>query len=146
VSDNSVPQSSEGQISRTALYWATGRRKTSIAQVRLIPNGQGKITINAKPIEQFFGGHKRHAANATMPLAKTEQAKDFDVTVKVVGGGITGQAEAIRHGIARALAKIDDQIKKAMRKEGFLTRDARMVERKKPGRPKARKRFQYSKR
>lgn len=145
MSDN-TQQASDTQTSRTALYWATGRRKTSISQVRLIPNGQGKIVINGKPIEQFFGGHKRHAANATMPLTKAEQAKGFDVTVKVVGGGITGQAEAIRHGIARALAKIDDTVKKAMRKEGFLTRDARMVERKKPGRPKARKRFQYSKR
>ena len=144
MSDNTQPVS-KSQASRAAL-WATGRRKTSIAQVRLIPNGQGKIVINAKPIEQFFGGHKRHAADATMPLVKVEQGKGFDVTVKVLGGGITGQAGAIRHGIARALAKIGDDVKKVMRKEGFLTRDARMVERKKPGQPKARKRFQYSKR
>ena len=145
MSDKTAPDS-ETQVSRAALHWATGRRKTSIAQVRLIPNGQGKVVINAKPIEQFFGGHKRHATNATSPLSKVEVGKGFDVTVKVTGGGLTGQAGAIRHGIARALAKLDDQVKKTMRKEGFLTRDARMVERKKPGQPKARKRFQYSKR
>lgn len=127
------------------ILFATGRRKTSVAQVRLIP-GAGKFTVNAKPADEFFGGHLSHKHTAFLPLAKTEQGKGFDVTAKVTGGGITGQAEAIRHGIARALAKIDGDIKKTMRKEGFLTRDARMVERKKPGRPKARKRFQYSKR
>jgi len=104
------------------------------------------VVVNTKPIEDFFRGHARHQNNALLPLVKTEQAKGFDVRVKVTGGGITGQAEAIRHGLARALAKIDDTVKKALRKEGYLTRDARMVERKKPGQPKARKRFQYSKR
>lgn len=126
--------------------WATGRRKTSIAQVRLLPNGAGKVTVNAKPLEEFFRGYHRQINSILLPLAKAEGGKGYDVTVKVVGGGVTGQAEAIRHGIARALAKLSEPIKKAMRKEGFLTRDARMVERKKPGRPKARKRFQYSKR
>lgn len=129
-----------------SILWATGRRKTSVAQVRLIPNGEGKVTVNAKPIDEFFRGHLAQINSALLPLVKTEQSKGFDVTVKVEGGGITGQAGAIRHGIARALAKIDDTVKRALRKEGFLTRDARMVERKKPGRPKARKRFQYSKR
>ena len=124
---------------------ATGRRKTSVAQVRLIPGG-GKHTVNAKSADVFFGGHLSHKHTAFLPLQKTEQGKGFDVTAKVNGGGITGQAGAISHGIARALAKIDGDNKKVMRKEGFLTRDARMVERKKPGRPKARKRFQYSKR
>lgn len=130
----------------TAVLFATGRRKTSIAQVRLIPNGQGKVVVNSKPLEEFFRGNLRQAHTAALPLAKTEQAKTFDVRVKVIGGGITGQAEAIRHGLARALAKLGEEIKRAMRREGFLTRDARMVERKKPGRPKARKKFQYSKR
>lgn len=125
---------------------ATGRRKTSIAQVRLIPGGEGKIMINAKTAEVFFGGHGRHKEAAFLPLQRVERAKGFDVTVKVTGGGITGQAGAIRHAIARALSKLEEDIRKAMRKEGFLTRDARMVERKKPGQPKARKRFQYSKR
>ena len=129
----------------TSILWATGRRKTSIAQVRLIPNGAGNVLINTKPMTEFFRGHDRHINEVRLPMEKAEQ-KGFDVSVKVCGGGITGQAGAIRHGIARALAKIDDKIKKVMRKEGFLTRDSRMVERKKPGRPKARKRFQYSKR
>ena len=129
----------------SSILWATGRRKTSIAQVRLIPNGTGSVLINAKPMAEFFRGHDRHMHQVRLPMEKAEQ-KGFDVSVKVSGGGVTGQAEAIRHGVARALAKIDDKIKKVMRKEGFLTRDSRMVERKKPGRPKARKRFQYSKR
>lgn len=133
-------------MSDTDILWATGRRKTSIAQVRLIPNGEGNVVVNTKPIKDFFHGHERHIANALLPLAKTEEGKGFDVRVKVTGGGLTGQAGAIRHGIARALAKLGESVKKTMRKEGFLTRDARMVERKKPGRPKARKRFQYSKR
>ncbi|MDE2291305.1 MAG: 30S ribosomal protein S9 [Elusimicrobia bacterium] len=133
-------------MSENNILFATGRRKTSVAQVRLVPGGAGKVVVNAKTAEQFFGGHGRHKDSALMPLAKVEAAKGFDVTVKVTGGGITGQAEAIRHGLARALSKLDGDIKKSMRKEGFLTRDARMVERKKPGRPKARKRFQYSKR
>ncbi|MFH1725478.1 MAG: 30S ribosomal protein S9 [Elusimicrobiota bacterium] len=130
----------------TNILWATGRRKTSVAQVRLIPNGDGKIVVNAKPLDEFFRGHARQISSAKSPLSKVEQGKGYDVTVKVTGGGVTGQAEAIRHGIARALAKIDDTVKKVMRKAGLLSRDARMVERKKPGQPKARKRFQYSKR
>ncbi len=126
---------------------ATGRRKTSVAQVRLIPGGEaGKITVNAKPVEEFFRGRGRHILSVRLPLTKVDQGKDFEVRAKVIGGGITGQAEAIRHGVARALAKLGDDAKKTMRKEGWLTRDARMVERKKPGQPKARKRFQYSKR
>lgn len=128
------------------ILWATGRRKTSVAQVRLIPGGEGKVVVNAKPIEEFFRGRPRHIDSAVKPLTKAEQGKGFNVTAKVTGGGFTGQAEAIRHGIARALAKIEEPIRRTMRKEGFLTRDARMVERKKPGQPKARKRFQYSKR
>ena len=128
------------------ILWATGRRKTSIAQVRLVPGGDGKVTVNAMAIDKFFHGQPRHIHRALLPLVKAEQGKTFNVTAKVNGGGITGQAEAILHGIARALAKIDDTTKKSMRKEGFLTRDSRMVERKKPGQPKARKRFQYSKR
>ena len=127
------------------MIWATGRRKTSIAQVRLLPQGDGKVTVNAKPAEQYFHGQERHLHDVLSPL-KAEGAGGFNVSVKVVGGGITGQAGAIRHGIARALAKLDEKLKKAMRAQGFLTRDDRMVERKKSGQPKARKRFQYSKR
>ena len=131
----------------TNVLMGTGRRKTSVAQVRLIPGGEaGKITVNQKPVDEFFRGRGRHILNVRLPLQKIEQGKDYEVRVKVFGGGITGQAEAIRHGVARALAKLGEDAKKTMRKEGWLTRDARMVERKKPGQPKARKKFQYSKR
>ena len=124
---------------------ATGRRKTSVAQVRLISGGANRFFVNAKPMEEYFRGLDLHQSEVTAPL-RVAEATTYDVFVKVVGGGIHGQAGAIRHGLARALATLDDKIKKAMRKEGFLTRDDRMVERKKPGQPKARKRFQYSKR
>jgi small subunit ribosomal protein S9 len=125
---------------------ATGRRKTSVAQVRLARKGQGQVLINSKSADDFFGGHERHKLHAIGPLKTVEGSQSFDVHIKVSGGGVTGQAGAIRHGIARALAKIEEKIRRTMRKEGFLTRDDRMVERKKSGRPKARKRFQYSKR
>ena len=125
---------------------ATGRRKTSVAQVRLLRAGQGKILVNAVPVDDFFGGHTRHKLHAIEPLKVTEGTASYDVAVRVTGGGVTGQAGAMRHGIARALAKIEEKIKRSMRKGGYLTRDDRMVERKKPGQPKARKRFQFSKR
>ena len=127
------------------LIIATGRRKTSIAQVRLIPNGAGKCVVNGKPLEEYFRGYERYQHELLSPL-KAEGAAGYDATVKVVGGGLTGQAQAARHGLARAVAKLSNDLKRAMRKEGWLTRDDRMVERKKPGRPKARRRFQYSKR
>ena len=125
---------------------ATGRRKTSVAQVRLVPNGAGRMFVNTKPVEEYFKGHEAHRTAASAPLKFIENAASFDVFVKVTGGGVTGQSGAVRHGLARALAELDEKTKKAMRREGFLTRDDRMVERKKPGQPKARKRFQYSKR
>lgn len=124
---------------------ATGRRKTSVAQIRLKPDGDGKVQINSKTLEDYFGGNDRFKLEVMAPL-KTAGISKFDLSVKVEGGGIHGQSQAIRHGIARALVKIDEKFRKLMRREGFLTRDPRMVERKKPGRPKARKRFQYSKR
>ena len=126
------------------MIWATGRRKTSIAQVKLTP-GTGQVTVNGKPAADYFQGHERHREEALSPL-KSEETKNFNAVIKVGGGGITGQAQAVRHGLARALVKVDEKFRKPMRKEGWLTRDPRMVERKKPGRPKARKRFQYSKR
>ncbi|MBI4349043.1 MAG: 30S ribosomal protein S9, partial [Elusimicrobia bacterium] len=101
------------------LIWATGRRKTSIAQVRLLPQGEGKVTVNTKPAEQYFHGQERHLHDVLLPL-KVEGAGGWNVSVKVVGGGITGQAGAIRHGIARALAKLDEKLKKQMRVNGYL--------------------------
>lgn len=126
--------------------WATGRRKTSVAQVRLMPKGEGKVTVNSKPVEEYFRGQNRQLQDALSPIKVIPEANKFNYIVKIVGGGISGQAGAARHAISRALLKLDAKNRKALRAEGFLTRDARMVERKKSGQPKARKRFQYSKR
>lgn len=126
--------------------WATGRRKTSVAQVRLIPNGEGKVIINKKTLDDYFHGQDHQRRDVLAPIQIGEGAKKFDYILKIIGGGITGQAGAARHAIARALVKFDEKNRKIMRAEGFLTRDPRMVERKKAGQPKARKRFQYSKR
>ncbi len=125
---------------------ATGRRKTSVAQVRMIPNGEGKVTVNAKPVAAYFRGQEHQQRDILAPIGLVEAAKKFDFILKIIGGGTTGQAQAGRHAIARALVKLDEKNRKVMRAEGFLTRDPRMVERKKSGQPKARKRFQYSKR
>jgi len=133
-------------MSKQPQIWATGRRKTSVAQVRLVPDGEGKVTVNAKPADDYFRGQEHRLRNLLAPIGLAEGAKKFDYTLKIVGGGLTGQADAGRHAIARALVKLDEKNKKAMRANGFLTRDPRMVERKKSGQPKARKRFQYSKR
>ena len=126
--------------------WATGRRKTSVASVRLIPNGEGKVMINSKPVDQYFRGQDHQQRDVMAPIKLVEGAGKFDFVLKIIGGGLSGQAGAARHAIARALVKLDEKNRKAMRAEGFLTRDPRMVERKKSGQPKARKRFQYSKR
>ena len=125
---------------------ATGRRKNAIAQVRLLPKGEGKITVNHKPVDEYFNGLPHQVRDVRSPVDLIESAKGFDYVVKVIGGGISGQAGAARHAIARVLVKADANSKKALKAAGFLTRDPRMVERKKSGQPKARKRFQYSKR
>jgi small subunit ribosomal protein S9 len=126
--------------------WATGRRKTSVAQVRVVPRGEGKVTVNSQPVEEYFRGQDHRLRDATAPLKVYEESAKYNYFVKVVGGGVSGQAGATRHAIARALVKLDEKNRKPLRAEGFLTRDPRMVERKKSGQPKARKRFQYSKR
>jgi len=126
-------------------YYGTGRRKNAVAAVRLVP-GNGKITINSKDIDEYFGLDTLKLL-VRQPLALTETEDKFDVIVKAVGGGISGQAGAIRHGISRALVEADeDNYKSVLKAEGFLTRDARMKERKKPGLKKARKASQFSKR
>jgi small subunit ribosomal protein S9 len=125
---------------------ATGRRKNAIAQVRVIAKGEGKITVNKKPVEQYFNGLPHQVRDVKSPIELIDGSKSHDYVVKVIGGGISGQAGAARHAISRALVKVDDKNKKALKAAGFLTRDPRMVERKKAGQPKARKRFQYSKR
>ena len=131
--------------SNKVYYYGTGRRKNAVAAVRLVP-GNGKITINSKDIDEYFGLDTLKLL-VRQPLALTETEDKFDVIVKAVGGGISGQAGAIRHGIARALVEADeDNYKSALKAAGFLTRDARMKERKKPGLKKARKASQFSKR
>ena len=125
-------------------YYGTGRRKNAIARVRLT-EGSGKITINGKDIEEFFGMETLKVI-ARQPLTVTNTASKYDVIVKVTGGGFTGQAGAIRHGIARALNEANIEFRPALKQNGFLTRDPRMKERKKYGLKKARKAPQFSKR
>jgi len=124
--------------------YGTGRRKTSAARVFLAP-GKGDITINGRSLDRFFGRQTMRMI-VRQPLEVTELADKVDVKVTVAGGGNNGQAGAIRHGIARALVELDEGLRSPLRKAGYLTRDARMVERKKVGLHKARKRPQYSKR
>lgn len=121
-----------------------GRRKTSIARVYVKP-GKGDITINDRELKEYFLS-EIHQTLVKQALAALKLEASYDVTVNVEGGGVTGQAEAVRLGIARALVEINPENKPTLRKEGFMTRDSRMVERKKPGRRKARRKFQFSKR
>lgn len=125
-------------------YRGTGRRKTSVARVYLRP-GTGEWTINGKTLEEHFP-RMSHQMHASEPLKATELDGTYDVKVTVRGGGLTGQAGAVRLGVARALVSSDEELRSILRPRGMMTRDPREVERKKPGRPKARKRFQFSKR
>ncbi len=126
------------------LIQATGRRKTSVARVQ-VRKGTGAIIINKKESKVYFPTPILHS-KVTQPLAKLDCLTKYDINIIVHGGGITGQSEAIRLGIARAMVKIDETVKKSLRDDGLITRDARKVERKKPGQKKARKRFQFTKR
>ena len=121
-----------------------GRRKTSVARVYLT-KGTGKVTVNKKDVADFFPVALLQV-KIQQPFVLTETKDQYDVTVNVTGGGINGQAEAIRLGISRALVKISEDFKPVLKADGLMTRDPRMVERKKPGQPKARKKFQFSKR
>jgi len=125
-------------------YYGTGRRKKSVARVRLVP-GEGKVTINGRDIDDFFGLETLKVI-MKQPLVLTKTEGRFDVIVGVKGGGFTGQAGAIRHGISRALLEVDPDFRGELKKAGYLTRDPRMKERKKPGLKKARKAPQFSKR
>jgi small subunit ribosomal protein S9 len=126
-------------------YYGTGRRKAAVARTRMYDNGTGQITVNGRPYEEYF-------PRATLqmiirqPLNLTKTLGKFDIKVNVAGGGIAGQAQAIRHGITRALLEFDIDTRGALKKAGFVTRDARVKERKKYGQRGARARFQYSKR
>ena len=130
---------------KTVQYWGTGRRKKAIARVRLIPNGTGAIVINKKTIDEYFGLDTLKLI-VRQPLVLTESESKYDVMVNVCGGGYTGQAGAIRHGIARALVLAEPELRPTVKKAGYLTRDSRMKERKKYGLKKARKAPQFSKR
>lgn len=128
----------------TASNYGTGRRKTATARVFMKP-GTGKITVNERSLDEFFGRETGRMI-VRQPLSVAQVEDRFDFTVQVDGGGITGQAGAIRHGITRALIEYDEELRKPLRQAGFVTRDAREVERKKVGRRKARRGPQYSKR
>ena len=129
---------------KTPEFLGTGRRKTSVARVRLA-SGSGKVTVNGRALENYFLT-ETHRGVVLQPLSVTESSAKFDVQVNVRGGGPSGQAGAVRHGIARALIEADANLRPTLKSNGFLTRDPRMKERKKYGQPGARKRFQYSKR
>ncbi len=139
------PAAAPASASVSFPVWATGRRKESVARVRVVP-GSGRLLVNNQSVNDYFGGHVRAKAEATAPLQHSRGTTSYDFFVSVLGGGVTGQSGAVKLGIARALLKIDPLQRAQFRKEGFLTRDPRMVERTKAGQPKARRRFQHSKR
>ena len=126
------------------VYYATGKRKTSIARTWLMP-GSGKITVNDRPLDDYF---KVGTAKIIMlqPLSLTNNQETYDIKVRVLGGGITGQAGAIRHGITKALLQVEPDLRQVLKRAGFITRDARVKERKKYGQKGARARYQFSKR
>lgn len=126
-------------------YYGTGKRKTSVARVHLRP-GAGEIQLNERSMDEFFGGHEALKMLVRQPFAITETNEKFDVHVRVRGGGVSSQAGAVRHGISKALCEFNLELRKKLKKAGFLTRDARIKERKKYGQKGARRRFQFSKR
>ena len=132
------------KAAKAAKYYGTGRRKSSVARVYLVP-GKGAITINKRDIDEYFGLETLKVI-VRQPLVATETVDKYDAVITVKGGGFTGQAGAIRHGMARALLTVDADFRPVLKKEGFLTRDPRMKERKKPGLKAARRAPQFSKR
>ena len=126
-------------------YYATGKRKTAVARVHLRP-GNGQIVLNDRPMDEFFGGLETLKVVVKQPFVITETLEKFDVIATVDGGGVAAQAGAMRHGISRALCAFNLELRKRLKKAGFLTRDARAKERKKYGQRGARRRFQFSKR
>jgi len=132
------------EVTKAAPIWGTGRRKSAVARVRLLP-GEGKIAINDHEVDAYFPEEKDRRS-VLSPLVATGALKSFTIFVNVSGGGLSGQADAVKLGIARALKQADASFEKALRDGGFMTRDPRMKERKKYGQKGARKRFQFSKR
>lgn len=136
---------SDSTIPRGQYFYGVGRRKTSVARVRLYP-GEGSVTVNGKPAREYFGGRDLHQNVILEPLSLTGTGERFNVIATVVGGGVSGQAGAVRHGISRALTRFDDELRPALKQAKMLTRDARVKERKKVGLKRARKAPQYTKR
>ncbi|MEQ9144990.1 MAG: 30S ribosomal protein S9 [Parvibaculaceae bacterium] len=134
----------EPKLDKFGRAYATGKRKNAVARVWLKP-GSGRITVNGKELERYFARPVLRMV-LNQPLAATQRDNQFDIVCKVTGGGLSGQAGAVRHGISRALTFFDPELRPVLKRGGFLTRDSRVVERKKYGRPKARKSFQFSKR
>lgn len=130
---------------RGEYFYGTGRRKTAVARVRLYP-GTGEFLVNGKTAAAFFGGRDLYQLTIRQPLRLTNTIDRFNVSVKVLGGGVTGQAGAVRHGVARALVRFDAELRPVLKRAKLLTRDARMKERKKVGLKRARKAPQYTKR
>ena len=126
-------------------HFATGKRKTAIARVRMKP-GEGKFVVNDKQLEDYFAGMSAQIASIKQPLEMTDTAGKYDIYAKVMGGGMTGQADAVRHGIAKTLLAIDPAVRAVLKRASMLTRYSRKKERKKYGQKGARKKFQYSKR
>lgn len=126
-------------------FYGTGRRKTAVARVRMMP-GTGSFTVNGKTAQEYFGGRQLNQIIIEQALRLVNRLGQYNVTVKVVGGGVSGQAGAVRHGISRALIQADETLRPVLKKNGLLTRDARAKERKKPGLKRARKAPQYTKR
>jgi len=132
-------------LSTTPVPYGTGKRKTSVARVYLRP-GSGEMRLNGRNLEEYFGGHEALKLMVRQPFALTETTEKFDVTATLHGGGVSAQAGALRHGISRALCEFDAELRGKLKQAGFLTRDARIKERKKYGQKGARRRFQFSKR
>ena len=131
---------------RSEYYYGMGRRKTAVARVRLFPAGDGSITINGKDARSYFGARDALHAVIAAPFRAVDLENTYNMTIRVAGGGTTGQAGAIRHALSRALLRMNPDFKLALRRAGYLTRDPRMKERKKPGLKRARKAPQYTKR
>jgi small subunit ribosomal protein S9 len=130
---------------KSFFYVSAGRRKSAVARTK-VGEGKGKVVINGKTVDEYFKGLERLKKVALKPFEIWNGVKGYDFYISAYGGGISGQAGAVSHSVARAILKLDETSRAALKKEGLLTRDSRMVERKKSGRPKARKRFQFSKR
>lgn len=130
---------------KQSFYWGTGRRKTAVARVR-IKSGNGEMVINNKTVDAYIGNRRTLTEMVKSPLSVIDLEGKMDVIVNVKGGGVSSQAGAIRHGLSRALLEVSDEYRASLKANGFLTRDSRVKERKKPGQKRARKKFQFSKR